>query len=343
MASPPMIPANAPDWIKGWAKENAEFVSSFNAPSASEASRVAEAPVLKQDAVPFTNSRSFSEVSSVPRDPAYHYAPTTPPAAETASGISPDTDTIGQLGGPHKDFVEPVAHNPDVAWVAAEDQLCDDAKVRLSAKEPDVLTLRARTWNCEMDNIFSPRRPDLISTGGEPSATHHDKLLVEHINHQRQAHFDKASASRGPTTISEYAKRVAQDNPNDWAEYLQAYRQKFLEPDMFALDYAKNVELARDLLTHVLRDRVKIICCTPIALEQIVSHTGLQGDFVAIDEAHRMTEAMSAVVMSKCPRASFLLMGDTEQSNPQGPTSLLGRMERAGATLYHLKSNYRSG
>ncbi|KAH7197975.1 uncharacterized protein B0J16DRAFT_391698, partial [Fusarium flagelliforme] len=275
MASPPMIPANAPDWIKGWAKENAEFVSflairgyfqtstsyadtlllgSFNAPSASEASRVAEAPVLKQDAVPFTNSRSFSEVSSVPRDPAYHYAPTTPPAAETASGISPDTDTIGQLGGPHKDF-----------------------------------------------------------------------------------------ASRGPTTISEYAKRVAQDNPNDWAEYLQAYRQKFLEPDMFALDYAKNVELARDLLTHVLRDRVKIICCTPIALEQIVSHTGLQGDFVAIDEAHRMTEAMSAVVMSKCPRASFLLMGDTEQSNPQGPTSLLGRMERAGATLYHLKSNYRSG
>nr|CEG05314.1 unnamed protein product [Fusarium clavum] len=321
MASPPVVPANAPDWVKGWAKENTEFAQQSNAPSVSEASSVAEAPVLNQD------------------------EPATP---ETAPAVSLDADSIGQLGGPHNDFVEPVAHTPKVAWVAPEDQLCDDAKVRLSAKAPNVLTLRARTWKCEMDNMFSPsdKQPDLISTDGAPSATHQDKLLAEHINHQIQAHFDKTSASRGPTTISEYAKRLAQDNPNDWAEYLQAYRQKLLEPDMFALDHAKNVDLARDLLTHVLRDKVKIVCCTPIALEQIVSHTGRQVDFVIIDEAHRMTEAMSPVVMAKCPRASFLLVGDAEQSSPSGPqraTSLLGRMEQSGAILYHLKSNYQSG
>ncbi|KAI1065436.1 hypothetical protein LB507_000875, partial [Fusarium sp. FIESC RH6] len=313
MASRPVVPANAPAWIKGWAKENTDFRQAL----------------LKLPS--FTKMRFFSLT---------HEAFLKRHRTQTPVGLNDYVPPAPQL---EDEPVEPVARTARVAWVAAEDRLCNNAKARLSAKAPETLTLSARTWKCEMDNMFSPsdREPDLVSTDGNPHATRQDKRLTEHVNDQTRTQFEKRSASRGATTISEFAKQLAQANPDEWADYLHAYRQKLHDPEMFDLNHVRNNQFARDLLSHVLIDKVKIVCCTPIALEQIVSHTGLQVDFVTIDDAHLMTDAMTAVVMSKCPRASLLLVGDTK--SPQRVPSLLERMENAGAITHHLKSEYRSG
>ncbi|KAL4726246.1 hypothetical protein ACLX1H_006926 [Fusarium chlamydosporum] len=113
-----------------------------------------------------------------------------------------------------------------------------------------------------------------------------------------------------------------------------------------------------DLLIHVLINEVKILCCTPVTSAQIVNHSGMKADFIALDEASRMTETMSVIPMSKCPEASFLLVGDVRQFGPvvttvdredwpsffgpQRATSLFKGTENSGAILYRLKSNYRA-
>ncbi|KAM0507437.1 hypothetical protein ACHAP8_001067 [Fusarium lateritium] len=244
------------------------------------------------------------------------------------------------------------AKPPKVAWIATENQLCNDAQVRLSTKEPGLVILRAHSWKCEMHNMFSPsdREPDLISISEKPHATSQDRRLAEHINHQIRMQFDRTSAFRGPPTISEYAKQIARDNRNIWYNYLDAVAQKLTDPDEFLLNQAQNKEYARELLIHVLTDKVQILCCTPVDFAQIIYEAEIEMGFIVLDEASLMTESMSLIPMSKCPQASFLLVGDARQSSPavttvnrsdwksffglQRKTSLLKRMEDAGAIQY---------
>ncbi|KAI6767145.1 hypothetical protein HG531_011505 [Fusarium graminearum] len=206
----------------------------------------------------------------------------------------------------------PEIGRPKAAWIAAENRLCDDAQVRLSIKEPGILTLRARPWKCEMDNMFSPsdKEPILIPIDEKPHATSQDRRLAEHINHQVRVQFEKKSASCGPTTISEFAKKIARDDPDTWSDYISAYRLKHLDPESFLLNRARNGESARELLIHVLTSKVDIICCTPVTFAQIVNHAKVEMGFIVLNGANRMTESMSLIPMSKCPEASFLLIDD---------------------------------
>lgn len=212
----------------------------------------------------------------------------------------------------------PEIGRPKAAWIVAENRLCDDAQVRLSIKEPGILTLRARLWKCEMDNMFSPpdRVPIVINIGQRPHATSQDRRLAEHINHQVRVQFEKKSASCGPTMISEFAKRIARDDPDTWADYISAYRQKHLDPESFLLNHARQEESARELLIHVLTSKVGIICCTPVTFAQTVNHAKVEMGFIVLNRANRMTESMSLIPMSKCPEASFLLIGDARQFGP---------------------------
>ncbi|KAL3588570.1 hypothetical protein FPOAC2_10727 [Fusarium poae] len=77
-----------------------------------------------------------------------------------------------------------------------------------------------------------------------------------------------------------------------------------------------------------------------------------------LDEANRMTESISAIPMSKCPKAYFLIVDDIRQFSPvittmhrddwksffgpQRQTSLFKRMEYSGAIQQRLESNYRA-
>ncbi|RGP80510.1 mfs monocarboxylate transporter [Fusarium longipes] len=162
----------------------------------------------------------------------------------------PDTWTFEAVAEP----AQPIGKHdiPKVAWIGAENQLCDDAQVHLSAKAPDVLTLRARPWRTEMANMFSPcnTEPTLISTDEKPHATAQDERLAGHMNRRIRARYEKKSASRGPMTISQYAKNIAQADSDTWALYLSAYRQKFTDPEAFSLNREENEQSSRDLLTH---------------------------------------------------------------------------------------------
>ncbi|KAF5547345.1 mfs monocarboxylate transporter [Fusarium napiforme] len=137
---------------------------------------------------------------------------------------------------------------PRVAWLVAENQLCNDAQA-------DAVILRARPWKKEMNNMFSQsdREPDLISTESNPHATSQDRGLANYINHQIQDRFNKPSACRGPTTLSEYAKKLSRENPAQWNDYLHAYRQKITDPEAFNLNRVDNEQHARELLTYSRR------------------------------------------------------------------------------------------
>ncbi|KAH6978149.1 hypothetical protein EDB82DRAFT_576510 [Fusarium venenatum] len=106
-----------------------------------------------------------------------------------------------------------------------------------------------------------------------------------------------------------------------------------MTPSCRARDKA-SIRLSK-LWTNVLMDKVDIICCTLVTFAHIVSHAKVQMRSIVLDEASRMTESMSLIPMSKCPEASFLLIGNRK-------TSLFKRMGYSGAIQYRLKSNYRA-
>ncbi|PTD10438.1 hypothetical protein FCULG_00008650 [Fusarium culmorum] len=55
---------------------------------------------------------------------------------------------------------------------------------------------------------------------------------------------------------------------------------------------------------------------TKMTFAQIVSHAKVEMGFIVLNGANCMTESMSLIPMSKCPEASFLLIGDARQFGP---------------------------
>ncbi|KAF5638385.1 AAA domain protein [Fusarium sp. NRRL 25303] len=125
----------------------------------------------------------------------------------------------------------------------------------------------------------------------------------------------KSESCRGQTTLSEYAKRLARENPAEGNNYLDAYRQKITDPETFILNRVDNEQHARELLIHVA-SLTSVLCYTPVTFSQIKSHTGLEYNFIVLDEAARMPESLPLMPMAKCPEASFLFVGDNKQFGP---------------------------
>ncbi|KAF4457349.1 hypothetical protein F53441_678 [Fusarium austroafricanum] len=150
---------------------------------------------------------------------------------------------------------------PRVAWLVAENQLCNDAQFRLSAKKPDAIILRARPWKKEMEKC-SPNR----------------------------------IGSRGPLTLSEYTKGIAKANPQQWRGYNNAVQQKRNDPEAFNLNRVGNEEYAHELLIYAATQAL-ILCYTG----QVCNHTGLRFDFIVLEQAARMPESLSMIPMSKAP------------------------------------------
>ncbi|KAF5698218.1 AAA domain-containing protein, partial [Fusarium mundagurra] len=97
------------------------------------------------------------------------------------------------------------------------------------------------------------------------------------------------------TTLSEYAKRLARENPAERNDNLDAYRQKITDPpEAFILNRVDNEQHARELLIHAAS----------------------LYNFIVLDEAARMPESLSLIPMAKCPEASFLFVGDKKQFGP---------------------------
>ncbi|PNP82551.1 hypothetical protein FNYG_04260 [Fusarium nygamai] len=134
------------------------------------------------------------------------------------------------------------------------------------------------------------------------------------------------------TTLSEYAKRLARENPAEWNDKVALMRTH-----------------ARKLLIYAA-SLTAVVGCTPVAFGQIKNHTGLEYNFIVLDEAAGMPESLSLIPMAKCPEASFPFVGDNKQFGPvattldrkdwqsffgpQRTTSLFERIEKSGALLF---------
>ncbi|CVK91362.1 hypothetical protein FPRO06_08466 [Fusarium proliferatum] len=125
---------------------------------------------------------------------------------------------------------------------------------------------------------------------------------MEDFHHAIQDRFNESSACRGPTTLSEHAKRLARENHAEGNNYLDAYRQKITDPEAFILNRVDNEQHARELLIHVA-SLTSVLCCTPVTFGQIKNHTGLEYNFIVLDEAARMPESLFLMPMAKCPEA----------------------------------------
>ncbi|EWG38994.1 hypothetical protein FVEG_02024 [Fusarium verticillioides 7600] len=117
------------------------------------------------------------------------------------------------------------------------------------------------------------------------------------------------------TTLSEYAKRLARENPAEWNDYLDAYHQKITDPKAFILNQDDNEQHARQLLIYAASLTV-IVGCTPVAFGQIKNHTGLEYNFIDLNEAAGMPESLSLIPVAKCPRHHFFLSETISNSGP---------------------------
>ncbi|KAF5562883.1 AAA domain-containing protein [Fusarium phyllophilum] len=145
------------------------------------------------------------------------------------------------------------------------------------------------------------------------------RCLANYINHQIQNRFNESSACWDPTTLSEYAKRLARENPAEWNDCLDAYCQKITDPEAFIFNRVDNEQHARELLIHGTSSTA-VLCCTPVTFGQIKNHTGPECNLIVLDEAARMPGSLSLIRMAKCPEASFLSVGDNKQFGPVATT-----------------------
>ncbi|KAF5687446.1 hypothetical protein FGLOB1_14750, partial [Fusarium globosum] len=153
-----------------------------------------------------------------------------------------------------------------------------------------------------------------------------------------QDKFNESSACRGQTTLSEYVKRLARENPAEGNNYLDAYRQKITDPETFILNRVGNEQHARELLIHAASLTSRPLL-TPVTFGQIKNRTGLEYNFIVLDEAARVPESLFLMPMAKCPEA--LVRKDWQSFfGPQRATSLFERIEKSGALLFRLRSGF---
>lgn len=122
------------------------------------------------------------------------------------------------------------------------------------------------------------------------------------------------------STISSQAKDIAQKDKEPWHEYHDAMTQRQRDPEMFKLKYKDHLGVARRFLDAAVH-ACDAICGTPVALGQLANRSDWKPDFIVLDEAARMQESISAILLAKFPRAAGLLIGDALQFSPMSLTN----------------------
>ncbi|KAK7398570.1 hypothetical protein QQX98_012048 [Neonectria punicea] len=258
--------------------------------------------------------------------------------------------------------VQPTGPNatPKVAWTAGQNKLVDDAIRRLAQACPDKIVRRILPWKTERADmlIVERRQPRVIDTTQAPLAGSQDRTLAKHINSQFTTSFLEKSPSSVFQTVSQFAKEIAEQHPDEWTAYRRAVFEKTHDPDAFVLNRTEHIAAVQALLEYAV-GRCDIICGTPVALAQLADHVNeWNADFIVVDEAARMSEPLSLMVPSKYQDAACLFIGDTKQFapltlttgqsdyktifGPQRGVSLFHRVEDMGRLTFTLRLNHRA-
>lgn len=241
-------------------------------------------------------------------------------------------------------------------WLAPQNKLVGDAALSLSEACPDKVVCRAFPLRRELANLLllEPKAPHLIDISASPTASFAVKEMASVYNDQRLEEWLEVDPGHCPNSLSEYAKRLANSNPDMYWKYIDEM-EKQAQDSIFAPRKRKEyMILAKELLRDAIAS-CDIICSTPAAIGEmqdmmVRNKTPFVPDLIVLDAAGRVTEASSAIVLSRFPHANFLFVGDTRQLGPmaiandnrsfkdffglQRKTSLFGRIESVGKITF---------
>ncbi|KAH6971355.1 hypothetical protein EDB80DRAFT_779524 [Ilyonectria destructans] len=246
-----------------------------------------------------------------------------------------------------------------VAWTAAQNNSVDYAVHRLHDACPGKTICRALPYQIELSNVLvdDPSPPKMIDMDSVGYAASQDKQLAAHVNQHRVKSFEARSPSVCFGTISSLAKVIAHKDKDEWREYHDAMIQRQRDPEMFKLKHKYHLGVARKLLKAAAQ-ACDVVCGTPVALSQLANQTDWKPDFVVLNDAARMRESVSAILLSTFPRSACLFIGDTSQvpckslvkgdskaktiSGRQRTVSLLARVESMGRLNFSLRKTQRA-
>ncbi|KAH6971319.1 hypothetical protein EDB80DRAFT_784463 [Ilyonectria destructans] len=243
------------------------------------------------------------------------------------------------------------------------------ARVFAAAKAKEASTQDSRTavvaWTAAQNNsielsnvlVDDPSPPKMIDMDSVGYAASQDKQLAAHVNQHRVKSFEARSPSVCFGTISSLAKVIAHKDKDEWREYHDAMIQRQRDPEMFKLKHKNHLGVARKLLKAAAQ-ACDVVCGTPVALSQLANQTDWKPDFVVLNDAARMRESVSAILLSTFPRSACLFIGDTSQvpckslvkgdskaktiSGRQRTVSLLARVESMGRLNFSLRKTQRA-
>jgi hypothetical protein len=249
--------------------------------------------------------------------------------------------------------------NAKVAWTAGQNKLVDDAARRASLACPDKVVVRVLPWKREFSNLtrINDAEPRVTDTSANTTVTSAIIGLSKHTDSYKVRKFEDTHPSRVHASLSEMARRIVQDKPNDWPLILAARQEAQRDPEGYALNRVKHEESYRKLLEHTA-SLIDIAVGTPVSLADFGNHVSWVPHLIVIDEAARLSENLSLLLPSVWQSAFCIFIGDTSQFPPLGVTvgqrdfksvfsaqrqvSLFHRMENAGKMLFRLRLNYRA-
>jgi hypothetical protein len=241
--------------------------------------------------------------------------------------------------------------NAKVAWTAGQNKLVDDVVRRASSACPGKVVVRVLPWKREFSNLtrINDAEPHVTDTSENPTVNGAIVGLCQHTDSYKLKRFEDTHPTRVYASLSEMARRIVQDKPDDWPLILAARRQAQMDPEAYALNRAKHKEAYRNLLEHTA-SLIDIAVGTPVSLADFSNHVSWVPHLIVIDEAARLSENLSLLLPSVWQSAFCIFIGDTKQSPPlavtvgqrdfksvfgaQRQVSLFHRMENAGKMLF---------
>ncbi|KAH6968675.1 P-loop containing nucleoside triphosphate hydrolase protein [Fusarium avenaceum] len=254
---------------------------------------------------------------------------------------------------------EESAGNAKVAWTAGKNKLADDAARRASLACPDKVVVRVLPWKREFSNLtrINDVEPRVTNTSANPTVTGAIIGLSKHTESYKAREFEDTHATRVHASLSEMARRIVRNKPDDWPLILAARQEAREDLEAYALNRVKHEEAYHKLLEHTA-SLIDIVVGTPVSLADFSNHVSWVPHLIVIDEAARLSENLSLLLPSVWQSAFCLFIGDTKQFPPlevtvgqrdfksvfgaQRQISLFHRLENASKMLFRLRNNYRA-
>lgn len=113
-------------------------------------------------------------------------------------------------------------------------------------------------------------------------------------------------------SLWEQAQKMLRDHPDEFSVMLRYWNQHERDLRHTSSNWKIHIRAeARRLLSLVL-ERAQIVAGTPVSLQMMYNHEERAPYFSVVDEAGRLTEAITTLTFSYFPQTPTIFIGDTK-------------------------------